>query len=174
MHFCMRAAEKSAVAPCGQPGMKTSSVSTAFGNAICYWKRNFLQSFGVKRQMDVFHQCRFPRLGRQGIENRASCGYGADPYPYEGGPYPQVPLRISLVRVVRVRVHKGKGKNGYRQLPKYPYPYGPLPLRTRSCDTVRPFRTRSIQPGTTPIRGASPCTPPPIGIQYAPFKLPGD
>ena len=32
-----------------------------------FLKPNFLQSFGVKRQMDVFHQCPFPRLGRQGM-----------------------------------------------------------------------------------------------------------
>ena len=33
-----------------------------------FLKPIFLQTFGVKRQMDVFGQCRFPRLGRQGIE----------------------------------------------------------------------------------------------------------
>ena len=33
-----------------------------------FLKPNFLQRFGVKRQMDVFGQCPFPRLGRQGIE----------------------------------------------------------------------------------------------------------
>ena len=36
-------------------------------------KSNFLQSFGVKRQMDVFGQCPFPRLGRQGIEKTGKC-----------------------------------------------------------------------------------------------------
>ena len=36
-------------------------------------KPNFLQRFGVKRQMAVFGQCRFPRLGRQGIEKTGKC-----------------------------------------------------------------------------------------------------
>ena len=45
---------------------------------------------------------------------------------------------------VRVRVRTGKGKNGYRQLPKYPYPYGPLPVRTRSCDTEGPFHPGKV------------------------------
>ena len=38
-----------------------------------FLKPNFLQSFGVKRQMDVFGQCPFPRLGRQGIEKTGKC-----------------------------------------------------------------------------------------------------
>ena len=38
-----------------------------------FFKPNFLQSFGVKRQMDVFGQCPFPRLGRQGIEKTGKC-----------------------------------------------------------------------------------------------------
>ena len=33
-----------------------------------FLKPNFLRLFGVKRQMAVFGQCPFPRLGRQGIE----------------------------------------------------------------------------------------------------------
>ena len=38
-----------------------------------FLKPNFVQSFGVKRQMDVFCQCPFPRLGRQGIEKTGKC-----------------------------------------------------------------------------------------------------
>ena len=71
----MRAAEKSAVGPCGQPGLKTGSVSLCVKTfkRNLFLKRNFLQSFGVKRQMDVFGQCPFPRLGRQGIEKTGKC-----------------------------------------------------------------------------------------------------
>ena len=40
-----------------------------------FLKRNFLQSFGVKRQMAVFGQCPFPRLGRQEMgKTRKYCG----------------------------------------------------------------------------------------------------
>ena len=53
-----------------------------------FLKPNFLRLFGVKRRMAVFHQCRFPRLGRQetektknyrGAENRAALNSNKQP-----------------------------------------------------------------------------------------------
>ena len=53
--------------------LKTGSVLERVWKRNLFLKPNFLQGFGVKRQMAVFDKCPFPRLGRQGMGKTGKC-----------------------------------------------------------------------------------------------------
>ena len=77
----MRAAEKSAVGPCGQPGLKTGSVLERVWKRNLFLKPNFLRLFGVKRQMAVFGDFRAGLSGRAGRRPVGPVKIGGFPGP---------------------------------------------------------------------------------------------
>ena len=104
LHACSGENRSCALRPARLEDRQRLSVKTFKRNL--FLKPNFLQSFGVKRQMAVFGQCRFPRLGQQemgktrkcrGTENTAALNSNKQP------PSMQLPQALRATRAAECR-----------------------------------------------------------------------